>query len=135
MGQLERISELSTRQQIIMGGLLLFVISCMFPPFEGRVLRSGDNPTVYMGHRLIFMPPTNYEIGQVYGRQGRKTQSHILFGMLFVQTLVIVAGTVGAVLLHDWTSGQSAGRPLEMPKPTADTMAKGKPESSCRKVE
>ena len=88
-------------------GVALVVFSGVFPPFEGELRRQGDNRKTYMGHRLLFVPPSGADVYRgILGRgplSNAKSylswySSRIVTSQVWVQVVTVVIATAGLAL-------------------------------------
>jgi hypothetical protein len=101
---------MNKKQRIIISiGILLVILSGLFPPYEGEFRREGDNLKKYMGHHFLFLPPNERAVYiAVFDRTPKrmswighhgKLNSHIVASRVWVQVVTIVVATIGFLFL------------------------------------
>ncbi len=101
---------MNKKQRIILSiGIFIVIISGLFPPYEGELLRDGDILKKYMGYHFLFLPPNEKAIYiAVYGQipntmpwlgSHSRLNSHIVESRVWVQIVTIVVATIGLMAL------------------------------------
>ena len=89
----------TVQRAIILAGVILVVLSGLFPAYEGEVSRPGDNKRGHIGHYSLFFPPTPTEVGTLLRAHEGYCSSHILVSQLCVQIVTTVQGIVGLCII------------------------------------
>ena len=94
------------QQVVVIIGLVLVILTALFPPYEAELHREGDNFKVWMGYRFFFAPPSQRELYRVVvGHEASSTSSlsmysaNIVMSRVWVQDATIVIVTLGLLLL------------------------------------
>ncbi|MFH1748961.1 MAG: hypothetical protein ABIG44_18160 [Planctomycetota bacterium] len=94
------------QQIVVLIGVVLVVLSSLFPPYEGELRMEGDNLKNYLGYRFLFTPPSQADVFQaLLGRSPNSNSrlsicsSHIITSRLWVQIATIVIATAGVALV------------------------------------
>jgi len=102
--------EMNKRQQIIISvGILLVILSGLFPFYEGEFRREGANLEKYMGYHFLFLPPNERDVYEaVLGRTPSSTishghlsvcSSHIITSRVWLQIVTVVVASLGLLVL------------------------------------
>jgi hypothetical protein len=96
------------QQVIVIIGVVLVILSGLFPPYEGEFHPEGLNYKQYMGYHFLFVPPSGAEVFRaifdrewdVGGQQYHsRYSSHIILSQVSVQVVTVVIATVGLFLV------------------------------------
>ena len=101
---------MNKKQRIIISiGIFLVILSGLFPPYEGELLREGDTLKKYMGYHFLFLPPNERAVYiavlgrtpsiQAFHNYKSKLNSHIVASRVWVQIVTIVVATIGLMVL------------------------------------
>jgi uncharacterized membrane protein len=118
-------AEMNKRQQIIISiGILLVILSGLFPSYEGEIWREGGNLGKYMGYHFLFLPPNERDVFEaVLKRTPSDTMSdqnqiliacssHIITSRAWLQIVTIVVATLGLlVLFAEKRNEESSNKP------------------------
>lgn len=83
-------------------GVILIILSGLFPPYEGELTIQGDSPRRHLGRHFIFAPPTPEYVNRVMEPSNYNLllyRSEIVLSEIGVQLSVIILATVGMVFL------------------------------------
>ena len=87
---------------VIVIGIFLVIMNCLFLPYEGEYRVEGDNFKVYLGYHFLFTPPTKREVSQAFwGRQEylHRFSSYIITSRIWIQEVTILIVFSSALIL------------------------------------
>jgi len=100
---------MNRNQKIVVAiGVVLVVLSGLFPPYEGEFAGEGDNPKRHLGRHFLFAPPTPEYVSKAIrganastptGRKLAYYRASVVLSEVVVQLSVIVLATAGVTLL------------------------------------
>ena len=90
-------------------GVVLVVLSGLFPPYEGVFATKGDNLRRHLGRHFLFAPPTpEYVHKAIFGPKAQSTptriylahfRSRVVLSEVVVQFSIVLIATAAAALL------------------------------------
>lgn len=89
---------------ILIFGLLLILLSGLFPVYEGEWRREGDNLKKYLGYYFILNPPNSINVAKAFSKYYEKLDqtrfnANIITSRFFMQIVIILILTIGLVFL------------------------------------
>ena len=93
--------DMNKRQQIILlMGILLVIVSGLFPPYKVEIRSEGDNYKIYIGHYFLFVPPTLIDIfGNTVKLDPVEAYFSIIASRVWIQDVTIIVTTLGLFFL------------------------------------
>src|SRR3989338_6937350 len=102
--------EMNKKQRIILSiGILVVILSGLFPPYEGEFRKEGDNRKIYMGYHFLFASPTERDVLEAFRGAPKSTavsqdilsrfNSYIITSRVLVQVVTIVIATLVLLFL------------------------------------